>query len=174
MRALVASTSKDEKAKALDLLHQRYEKHMLGCAQRELRGRVVNGLEAQDVVHEVFSELLFSPKAEKFDESRPLRPWLRVVVRNKARDLLRCEQKYLVVAKQAQRAASARPGQTTAHVEVEDLFARLTADERKLCERFYLEDQSVAEIARERGTLPRCIYRDLHRLRTKLRAATAS
>jgi RNA polymerase sigma factor (sigma-70 family) len=144
-------------------------------AESELRGRVVNGLEAQDVVHEIFAELLLTAKAETFDPSRLLRPWLMTVVRNKARDLLRGEQRHADLTDRTHpRSAGATDQQSAAHLAVEELFSRLTPEERRLCERFYLEDVPAADIARDLDIDTVRVYRELHRIRTRLRTARPS
>jgi RNA polymerase sigma factor (sigma-70 family) len=171
MQTLGTSTDNSEKAQALDRLRQRYGPDMLACAEAELRGRIVNGLEGLDVVHEIFAELLLTAKAEKFDHARPLHPWLMTVVRNKARDLLRSEQRRIDANERLPRPqAGAPPDQSNLQLQVEELLCQLTDDERSLCVRFYMEDSSAADLAREFQTDAGHIYRDLHRLRIKLRS----
>jgi RNA polymerase sigma factor (sigma-70 family) len=175
MRDLGGSSDMATKARALDRLRQRFEAEMLATAEAMLRGQLVHGLEAQDVVHELFAELLLTAKAKRFDRTRPLRPWLMTVVRNKARDLLRGEKKHVdLTDRTLPRSAEAVQQHTAAHQEVEELFSLLTPDERRLCERFYLEDVSAAEIAHDLAVATAQVYRGLDRIRTKLRISRLS
>jgi len=171
MSILGQSVNPLTKATALEGLRQQFEGDMLSAAHSELAGRVVHGLEALDVVQEVFTELLLSAKAEKFDTSRPLRPWLLTVVRNKARDLLRSVQKHTYLVEQGTPTDMAVTNeQEVTRQEIDELLAVLNEDERRLCEEFYLEERSADEIAAVYGTARSEVYRRLHQIRTKLRA----
>jgi len=170
MAILGSSTDRKKKADALEELRRRYEAELLACARAVLRDRVVHGLEAQDVVQELFAELLFTAKAGRFDRGKSLDPWLRAVVRNKARDLLRREHRHLSLLEEDPSLPSGGPDQPgQKKLEVEELLEALGPEDRELCEQFYLYEYSAEEIALAGGLDKEQIYRDLHRIRTRLR-----
>jgi len=106
-----------------------------------------------------------------FDNSRPLRPWLLTVVRNKARDLLRSEQKHLNLGEQRNPPdmATLNHRHEVTRQQIEDLLTLLHPAERKLTEEFYLEERTADEIADAHGLARSDVYRKLYQIRTKLR-----
>lgn len=169
VRIIGSAPDTGTKNAALELLRERHEVDMLRQAQSVLNERQIGGLEAQDVVQEVFAEVLLTVKLGQFDESRPLRPWLMAVVRNKARDLLRYERPYTPIEEEVV-TLLADKSQTEAQEQVQELLGQLDPDDRKLFEGFYLEDRSAGDLALEQGTEPTKVYRELHRIRNQLRA----
>jgi len=170
MRVLRLPSDRAEKSDALEELWCRHEPGLLSCARSELRDRVVHGLDARDVVQEVFAEVLLSAKAERFDPDKCLGAWLRTIVRNKARDLLRREHRHVSLAEEdpfLPPSLLGKPAQQ--RLEVEELLAALGDDDRWLCEQFYLFGYSAEAIAQRRGLDKEQVYRDLHRIRTRLR-----
>ena len=171
MWTLGHSPDSSKTAKALETLCHRFETEMLAAASSELRGRVVHGLQALDIVQEVFTMLLLDAKAKRYDASRPLRPWLLTLVHNKARDLLRSETRRYASRLEAGTQPPATINQALAdtHERIEDLLSVLGDEDRGLIEDFYLGQRNAREIAQERGIAAGQVYRELHRIRTRLR-----
>jgi len=162
-----------DKRAACEELWRRYHKEMLAWAISELRDRPVTTVQATDVVQEVFSKLLHATVARNFLGDRPLRPWLIRVLRNQARDLLRQERRQPAGVEEQRlvECPAKEPGEPGSFLpELEALLHLLTEEERRLVQLFYLQESSASEVGAATGQDVQAIYRQLHRIRGKLRS----
>jgi RNA polymerase sigma factor (sigma-70 family) len=176
MRILAAASPESARKQAGDALVERYFKAMLACAAWQLRARKNKGLEAFDVVQEVFARLLVPRIAAQFDAARPLKPWLLELVRNQARNLIREERKQQKRAESGRLSpAAGRSPQEQFMVEdeVRVIIGQLTSDEAEICRLFYLDRLTAQQVAERLGRPVAWVYRNLHKVRTKVRASHA-
>jgi RNA polymerase sigma factor (sigma-70 family) len=154
---------------ACRLLVERYYQVMLQRALAELP-EPLRDL-AEDVAQEVTALVVWGAKASRFDPQRPLVPWLLRVVANKTRDLVRQETRYRLLGD----AEACVPSHDDLSKEVCDrdqiavLFHRLTDEERQLARLFYLEERAADDVAQYLGRRLGEVYKELHRVRSKLR-----
>ena len=134
---------------ALVRLYDEYSGLVYGVARRVLR----NGAAAEDVVQEVFLQLWRKPAS--FDDRRgQLAPWLAVIARHKAVDLLR-KLKFEVNSDEV--ALSDPPaGGPPAHcsadaADAKRLMAQLPVEQRQVLELAFLDGLTHAEIATRTG-----------------------
>ena len=158
---------------ACDALWRRHSERMLRCAAAELREQNGKKLQPLDVVQEVFACLLRPETAGRFRRERALLPWLKRVVRNRARDMLRKERRHgerlKKLGARAARALVSRddPG---AREALESTLEGLAEAEQTLFRQRFLENKSPKEVAAELGRPVTWVYACLHRLRAKMRA----
>jgi len=162
-----------DKRAACEELWRRYHKEMLSWAISELRGQRITSVQAGDVVQEVFAKLLHAAVARNFLGDRPLRPWLIRVLRNQTRDLLRQEYRQPPGVEEQHLAAcpsreSAEPDSSLQ--ELDALLHLLTEEERRLVQLFYLQENSASEVGAATGQDVQAVYRQLARIREKLRS----
>ena len=133
---------------------------------------------AQDVVQDLF--VTVSAKWESFDDSRPLYPWLKRIVRNRAVDIIRsrsrefyCEdEKLLNLVEQAfdqEESESALERRSILNSLLKDCIQKLSSSSRKLIKMFYSEGKSCSEIAEEMDRTENAVYIALTRTRQQLR-----
>jgi len=166
------NASADEKQRACAEIWRRFFPIMLQCAIGEVQGEDGKKVEALDAVQEAFAHLLRSGIAAQFATGRPLQPWLLRMVRNKARDLLRRERRQrprnepLTVSPETPSLLDELAGDE----EFTAVMAQLTPDEQLLCRSVYIDGQSAKTVAADLGRDPQAVYRELHRIRTKIRS----
>jgi RNA polymerase sigma factor (sigma-70 family) len=154
---------------ACTLLVERYYQVMLERALAILPQRLRDL--AEDVAQEVTALFVGSAKATHFDTDRPLEPWLLRVVANKARDLVRQETRHCLLGDVNLYLASADDlsKEVSDRDQVDVLFLQLTTQEQTLARLFYLEERAADDVAHQLGCRPKEVYKDLHRVRGKLR-----
>lgn len=135
--------------------------------------------DAEDVAQETFGRAYRN--LARFDESRPLRPWLLQIARNLARNRLRSLGRYL---RMVERLAARRPEvELTAasptleerHEELWEAIRRLGKNDQEIIYLRYFLDLSVAECSQAlgiaEGTVKSRLARSLARLKTHLTEA---
>lgn len=138
---------------------------------------------AEDVVQDLF--VTISVKWESFDTSKPLYPWLKRIVRNRAVDIIRnrsrefyCHDEALLdLVDQAFDEGEARlmkEKRRLMSVAVRGCIDSLGAGARDLIRWFYTEGKSCIEIAKEQQKSENAIYISLTRIRQKLRKCAES
>jgi RNA polymerase sigma-70 factor (ECF subfamily) len=148
---IVAQLRQGDKG-ALVRLYDEYAGLVYGVARRILRDAAA----AEDVVQEVFLQLWRKPGS--FDEQRGrLAPWLAVVARHKALDVLR-KLKFEVDADSDERPLPepAAAESTSVHSfadadKAKKLMAQLPAEQKQALELAYLDGLTHAEIAARTG-----------------------
>jgi RNA polymerase sigma-70 factor (ECF subfamily) len=147
---IVAQLRQGEKG-ALVRLYDEYSGLVYGVARRILRDAAA----AEDVVQEVFLQLWRNPGS--FDERRGrLAPWLAVIARHKALDVLR-KLKFEVDADPDGRplpepAAKKEPEHSSADADkAKRLMAQLPSEQKQALELAYLDGLTHAEIATRTG-----------------------
>jgi RNA polymerase sigma-70 factor (ECF subfamily) len=148
---IVAQLRQGDKG-ALVRLYDEYAGLVYGVARRILRDAAA----AEDVVQEVFLQLWRRPGS--FDEQRGrLAPWLAVVARHKALDVLR-KLKFQVDAASDERpqpepaAAESASAHSFADADkAKRLMAQLPAEQKQALELAYLDGLTHAEIAARTG-----------------------
>ncbi len=149
---IVAQLRQGEKG-ALVRLYDEYSGVVYGIARRILRDATA----AEDVVQEVFLQLWRNPGS--FDERRGrLAPWLAVVARHKALDVLR-KLKFEVDADGdaggrplPEPAAKKEPEHSSADADkAKTLMAQLPVEQKQALELAYLDGLTHAEIATRTG-----------------------
>lgn len=130
-------------------LYDRYSGVVYGVALRVLG----NTSAAEDVVQEVFLQLWRNPQAFDADRGK-LAPWLAVIARNRAIDLLRkrpmeddIDELPISTGVDLEDEASQR----LAISKVRGVLAQLPADQRKLLEMAFFEGLTHTEIASKTG-----------------------
>jgi len=131
-------------------LYDEYSGLIYAVALRILR----NQASAEDVVQDVFLQLWRNPTS--FDSQRGrLGPWLAVIARHKAVDLLRKRKSEgdSSEAPASELAASPAPVHSGADADkAKSLMARLPVDQRQALELAYLDGLTHVEIAARTGT----------------------
>jgi len=155
---------------ALARLYDEYSGLVYGVARRVLRDATA----AEDVVQEVFLQLWRNPLS--FDERRgKLAPWLAVIARHKAVDLLR-KLKPEVDSDELPM-AELPAGETTGHSPVDAdkarrLMSQLPTEQKQALELAYLDGLTHVEIAARTGeplgTVKSRIRLGLHFLRKEM------
>lgn len=132
--------------------------------------------EAQDVAQEAFIRAYQS--FGRFDQGRPLRPWLLRIAANLARNRRRALGRYVAALQRAFRAEprpAAAPVEalSAAQMQAEELWQAVRrlapADQEVVYLRFFLE-LSEAELAAALGVAPGTVKSRLHRALKRLRA----
>jgi RNA polymerase sigma-70 factor (ECF subfamily) len=131
--------------------------------------------DAEDVAQETF--LRAYRQLQRFDRSRPLRPWLLGIASNLARNRMRAAGRYLAALLRAYRAAPPQPlnieERSSVHLRAQTLWKAVQqleiSDQQVIYLRFFL-DLSVSEAAEAmlvaEGTVKSRLSRALGRLRT--------
>lgn len=138
--------------------------------------------EAEDVAQEAFIRALGA--LERFDSTRPLRPWLLRITANLARNRRRAAGRYLAALQRALRAEPERAGSsvpieqvTVQHQQAQELWQavrRLSPpDQEVVYLRFFLE-LPEAEMAAALDVAPGTVKSRLHRALQRLRAVVAA
>jgi RNA polymerase sigma-70 factor (ECF subfamily) len=147
-RALIARIRAGDESTMSDL-YDRYSGIAYGVALRVLG----NTAAAEDVLQEVFLQLWRNPQAFDADRGK-LAPWLAVIARNRAIDLLRkrpmeedIDELPISTGVNLEDEASER----IAIDKVRGVLAQLPADQRKALEMAYFEGMTHTEIAGKTG-----------------------
>lgn len=147
-RALVARLRAGDES-AMSDLYDRYSRIIYGVALRVLGSTTA----AEDVLQEVFLQLWRNPQAFDADRGR-LAPWLAVISRNRAIDLLRkrpmeedIDELPISTGVNLEDEASER----IAIDKVRGVLTQLPADQRKTLEMAYFEGLTHTEIASKTG-----------------------
>ncbi len=135
--------------------------------------------DADDVAQETFLHAFRS--LDRFDASRPLRPWLLTITRNLARNRWRSMKRYLAMARRAGRSVDEIIRRTEPDEirrweaqALREAVARLdTADQEVIYLRFFLE-MSVEETADVLNVAPGTVKSRLHRALSRLRGVVAA
>jgi len=133
---------------------------------------------AEDVVQDLF--VTVSSKWESFDTSRPLYPWLKRIVRNRAVDIIRSRAKEFYCADEelldlveqsfdmkAEHDGKERRSRMSATLK--DCIAQLNDKSKKLIEGFYSEGKSCSLLSEELKRSENAVYISLTRVRQQLR-----
>jgi RNA polymerase sigma-70 factor (ECF subfamily) len=146
--ALIARIRDGDETAMADL-YDRYSGIVYGVALRVLG----NASTAEDVVQEVFLQLWRNPQAFDADRGK-LAPWLAVIARNRAIDLLRkrpmeddIDELPISTGVNLEDEASQR----LAISKVRDVLGQLPADQRRLLEMAFFEGLTHTEIASKTG-----------------------
>jgi RNA polymerase sigma-70 factor (ECF subfamily) len=133
-----------------------------------------NAHDAEDVTQEVFIRAFHS--LDRFDQDRPLRPWLLQITANLARNHHRTLGRYLAAVR---RLIQDRPdeqfgiiGQSVAHLEAGVLWnavRRLSVADQQIIYLRYFLDLSEAETREALGIAPGTVKSRLHRAVQRLR-----
>lgn len=125
---------------------------------------------ADDAVQDALVRLLRF--ADRFDPTRPFRPWLRQLVRNSCVDVFRRRGRYDDLPAELP-ATEADPARTIdlgrGARRVESAFASLSVRQREVWLRCEQDGASVAEVAQELGITPSTVRVVLHQARKALR-----
>jgi RNA polymerase sigma-70 factor, ECF subfamily len=147
-RALIARIRAGDES-AMSDLYYRYSGIVYGVALRVLGSTAA----AEDVLQEVFLQLWRNPQAFDADRGK-LAPWLAVIARNRAIDLLRkrpmeedIEELPIATGVNIEDEASER----IAIDKVRGVLALLPADQRKALEMAFFEGMTHTEIAGKTG-----------------------
>ena len=138
---------------------------------------------AEDVVQDLF--VTVSTKWESFDPSRPLYPWLKRIVRNRAVDIIRsrsrefyCEDDRLLdLVEQAfdqEESDNALRRRSVMNSLIKDCIQKLGDSSKQLIRMFYAEGKSCAEIAEKLNRSENAVYIALTRTRKQLRRCADS
>jgi RNA polymerase sigma-70 factor (ECF subfamily) len=128
--------------------------------------------EAEDAAQEVFIRAHRS--LARFDESRPLRPWLLAITTNQARNRRRAVGRYVAALRRLIVPETAEPPSAEAHARMEaqalwQAVRRLSeADQEVIYLRYFLElsvDEAAQAMSVEPGTVKSRLSRALGRLR---------
>lgn len=146
--ALIARIGAGEDS-AMSDLYDRYSSVVYGVALRVLG----NTMAAEDVMQEVFLQLWRNPQAFHADRGR-LAPWLAVIARNRAIDVLRKRQPEddiheLPIATAVDLEAEA--ARKIAVEKVRSVLAQLPPEQRKALELAYFHGLTHTEIAGQTG-----------------------
>lgn len=136
---------------------------------------------AEDVVQDLF--VTVSAKWESFDNSRPLYPWLKRIVRNRAVDIIRSRSKEFYCADNELLDLVEKTFDEEDHVEslarkskmsatLKACMAQLNDSSRKLIEGFYTQGKSCAVLSGELDRSENAVYISLTRIRQQLRKCT--
>lgn len=133
---------------------------------------------AEDVVQDLF--VTVSAKWESFDTSRPLYPWLKRIVRNRAVDIIRSRSKEFYCADEelldlveqsfdvkAEQDGKERRSRMSASLK--DCISQLNEKSKKLIEGFYSDGKSCAVLSEELKRSENAVYISLTRIRQQLR-----
>jgi RNA polymerase sigma-70 factor, ECF subfamily len=133
-----------------------------------------NAHDAEDVTQEVFIRAFHS--LDRFDQDRPLRPWLLQITANLARNQRRTLGRYLAAVRRLiQDRADEQfgiTGQSVAHLEAEVLWRavrRLSVADQQIIYLRYFLDLSEAETMEALGVAPGTVKSRLHRALLRLR-----
>jgi RNA polymerase sigma-70 factor (ECF subfamily) len=159
--ALIARISSGDQS-AMGELYDQYSGIVYGVALRVLG----NTMAAEDVVQEVFLQLWRNPQAFHSDRGR-LAPWLAVIARNRAIDVLRKRQPEddiheLPIATGVDLESEA--ARKIAIEKVRGVLAQLPPEQRKAVELAFFEGLTHTEIAGKTGE-------PLGTVKTRIRAA---
>lgn len=135
--------------------------------------------EAQDVAQEAFIRAFYA--LERFDPTRPLRPWLLRIVTNLARNKRRAIGRYLAALGRwfQQEAAFSGPQPAEVHRQRADAqmlwqaVQRLRLSDQEIIYMRYFLELSVAETAEAAGLAPGTVKSRLHRALDRLRRVIA-
>ena len=133
---------------------------------------------AEDVVQDLF--VTVSAKWESFDSSRPLYPWLKRIVRNRAVDIIRSRSKEFYCADEELLDLVEQSFDKKADLEIKerrsrmgatlkDCISQLNEKSKKLIEGFYTEGKSCAILSEELERSENAVYIALTRVRQQLR-----
>lgn len=138
--------------------------------------------EAQDVTQETFIRAYRA--LDRFDASRPMRPWLLRIAANLARNRSRAVGRYLAALGRALRAEPEPAGHSTVEaISVQELEAQALwqavrrlarADQEVIYLRFFLElpeSEMASALSVAPGTVKSRLHRALRRLRTVIEAS---
>ena len=129
--------------------------------------------EAEDVAQETF--LRGWNQLDRFDRSRPLRPWLLRIAANLASNRRRFAGRYLTALMRSAQAEPGTPGveeRSAERLEAEQLWQavrRLDASDQQIIYLRYFLDLSVAETAETLETAEGTVKSRLHRALERLR-----
>lgn len=134
---------------AMGDLYDHYSGVVYGVALRVLG----NTMAAEDVVQEVFLQLWRSPQAFQVERGR-LAPWLAVIARNRAIDLLRKRQPEDDIQELPIASSLDLEGEAARKIAVDKVrgvLAQLPPEQRKALEMAYFEGLTQTEIAAKTG-----------------------
>jgi RNA polymerase sigma factor (sigma-70 family) len=173
-----AESPPGQKREACEKLWRCCAPRMLRWAAADLHTLGDHGLAPEDVVDEVFVRLLARGMARTFQAGRSPWPWLRQVVRNQVRDMLRGERRH-GRHRSLEHLSSSAPGQAPdeqlmGREECKAALARLSGEERTLFVSCYLDGRAPRVLAAERNQDRRWVYTRLRRAREKMRRFVAA
>jgi RNA polymerase sigma-70 factor, ECF subfamily len=134
---------------AMGDLYDRYSAIVYGVALRVLADTTA----AEDVLQEVFLQLWRNPRSFDADRGR-LAPWLAVIARNRAIDLLRKRPHEEDIAEQPISTGINLEDSANQRLVVEkvrDAMGRLPQEQRRALEMAFFEGMTHTEIARKTG-----------------------
>lgn len=129
--------------------------------------------DAEDVAQETFVRAYYA--LDRFDVTRPLRPWLLRIASNLARNRRRSIGRYFAQLNRFAREPEA-PAQTVARDDSHTLWLaiqRLNEDFRQAIYMRYFLDMTETEMAQSLGVAPGTVKSRLHRAVTALRKVIA-
>ena len=133
---------------------------------------------AEDVVQDLF--VTVSAKWDSFDTSRPLYPWLKRIVRNRAVDIIRSRSKEFYCADEdlldlveqafdSDEEAESMERRSKMSSSLKDCISQLNEKSRRLIEGFYSEGKSCSILSEEFERSENAVYISLTRIRQQLR-----
>ena len=133
---------------------------------------------AEDVVQDLF--VTVSAKWESFDISRPLYPWLKRIVRNRAVDIIRSRSKEFYCADQdlldlveqafdSEDEVETQERHSKMSSTLKECIAQLNDNSKKLIEGFYTQGKSCSVLSGELDRSENAVYISLTRIRQQLR-----
>ena len=146
--ALIASIRAGDDS-AMGDLYDHYSGVVYGVALRVLG----NTMAAEDVVQEVFLQLWRNPQAFRAERGR-LAPWLAVIARNRAIDMLRKRQPEDDIQELPIASSLDLEGEAARKIAVDKVrgaLAQLPPEQRKALEMAYFEGLTQTEIAAKTG-----------------------
>lgn len=157
-------------AAAWSLLVGRFSRYVYAIA---IQGYRLAEADAEDVFQEVFARAY--EHLDRLRDDAAIRPWLAQLTRRLAVDRLRAaarEQADEEAVEQLDERASAQMERLDTAMSVQQAMLTLSDDCREILDRFFAEDQTYADIARDlempMGTIASRISRCLSKLRTTL------
>ena len=157
-------------AAAWSLLVRRFSRYVYAIA---IQGYRLAEADAEDVFQEVFARAY--EHLDKLRDDAAIRPWLAQLTRRLAVDRLRAaarEQADEEAVELLDERASAEMERLDTAMSVQQAMLALSDDCREILDRFFAEDQTYADIARDlempMGTIASRISRCLSKLRTTL------
>jgi RNA polymerase sigma factor (sigma-70 family) len=148
--------------------------HLRSMARRRCRKVGLSEGEAEDIVQEVL--LAIHLKRSTWEESRPIRPWISTITRNKFVDALRRRGRHVVVPiddfGETLGAVEVDPGLSTR--EMDQLLSKLKTQQRNIVQSISIEGNSVRDTAARLEMSEGAVRVALHRALKMLAALNRS
>ena len=152
----------DGDARALNVLVSRWQKRLWAHAYRTVH----DGEAAWDITQD--SWLAIVRGLRKLNDPAKFGPWSMQIVANKARDWIRRHKK-IAPAPQERQEASADCERVDQDGDLSKILGRLPASHRSILKLHYIEQVSVADIARFLDIPPGTVKSRLHKARAKFK-----